>query len=97
MALTGSEWRPYKRLAVAIVTAYVNDWIDANIMCESNGVLPKKLDEYRWQKDRAETFFKGKLCASCEAATGLSGDYILAQLKKGNATKIVHTLEVGDE
>lgn len=91
MALTGSEWWPYKRLAVAIVMAYVNDWIDANIMCESNGF------EYQWQKDRAEAFFKGKLCASCEAATGLSGDYILNQLRKGNATKIVHTLEVGDE
>jgi hypothetical protein len=89
--MTGSEWRPYKRLAVAIVTAYVNDWIEANIMRESRGI------EYKWQKDRAEAFFKGKLCASCEAATGLSGDYILAQLRKGNATKIVHTLEVGDE
>ena len=97
MALTGSEWRPYKRLAIAIVTAYVNDWIDANIMCESNGVLPKKLDEYQWQRDKAEAFFKSKLCASCEAATGLSGDYILAQLKKGNSRKIVHTLEVNNE
>lgn len=96
MSLSGSEWRPYKRLAIAIVTAYVNDWIEANNMCESNGVLPKKLDEYQWQKDRAETFFEGKLCASCEAATGLSGDYILQQLKKGNSTKIVHTLEVTD-
>lgn len=79
-----NEWEFYawKQLAIAIVQAHIEDWVDAKVALSSKGIHPKIKEKMKWRLDDCERFFRSPLCASCEIATGESGDVILEHLNK---------------
>lgn len=94
--LDNGNYYGYKLLAISIVKANIDDWIEAQEIISTSSNI-NTISEYTWQRERAEDFFRSPRCALCSVATGLDGEYIIKALRHGAAKKLYNILDTNTE